>query len=232
MRSLIVVPAYNEAGNVGRLVRAVRSCGLDQDCLVVDDGSSDATAAEAKEAGALLVRHPVNLGVGAAEQTGYLFAEERGYEAVVRLDADGQHPPAAVAALLAELESGRADVVVGSRFLEAGGFRSSLPRRLGIRYLCWIIERLCGLKVTDPTSGMRAVNRRALSLLARAQPEDYPEPESLLWLHRNGFRIREVAVRMAERARGSSSIGSLGSVYYLLKVTLALVMATLRRVRR
>ncbi len=228
MRLLIIVPAYNEAGNLGRLLRAIRGCGLQQDILVVDDGSRDQTAEEAAGEGVLLVKHPVNLGVGAAEQTGYLFALEHGYDAVLRLDADGQHPPAAVPLLLAELERGEADVVIGSRFLEVEGFRPSWPRRFGIRYLSWLIAAISGLRITDPTSGMRVVNQKALSLLAQVHPEDYPEPESLLWLQRCGCRVREVGVRMAERAGGSSSIDASASFYYLAKVSVALLIGALR----
>jgi glycosyltransferase involved in cell wall biosynthesis len=226
MRTLALIPAYNEASRIAPVIEALRT--LRMDVVVVDDGSSDDTAGVARTHGAKVLVHAANAGTGAAEQTGFLFALEHGYDAVVRLDGDGQHDPSAVASLLGELAAGRADLVVGSRFLIGTTYRSTWPRRIGIRVLGIVITLLIGSLITDPTSGFRALNRRAMQVLARRQPEDYPEPESLIAAYRAGCRVLEVPVRMYPRETGRSSIGLLGSIYYMLKVTLAIGIDLLR----
>jgi glycosyltransferase involved in cell wall biosynthesis len=174
----------------------------------------------------------VNLGIGGAVQTGYLRARERGYDAAVQLDGDGQHDPRALAALLAPIERGEADLVVGSRFLErGGGFTSTAVRRAGIRYLSWFLRARCGARVTDPTSGFRAAGRRAIELFARCYSPDYPEPEAIAFAVRSGLTVREVPVRMSAREHGESSIGRLSTLYYLVKVSLALLFLPAGAVR-
>lgn len=229
MKALVLIPAYNEAATIGQVVGALRALGLD--VVVVDDGSEDATAAQARAQGAVVLVHAANAGTGAAEQTGFLYALRRGYDAVVRVDGDGQHDPAAVTDLLGALAAGDVDLVVGSRFLlpDNGGYRSTLPRRIGIRVIGAVITLLIGSLITDPTSGLRALNRTALRVLARRQPEDYPEPESLIAAYRAGCRIREVPARMHARATGQSSIDFVNSIYYMFKVTLAIGVDLLRR---
>jgi len=224
MRVAAIVPAYNEARNLPRLADALRAHAPACDVCLVDDGSTDETAKVAASLGWTVLRLPVNLGIGGAVQAGYLWALGRGYDVAVQIDGDGQHDPACLAALLAPIEAGAADVVIGSRFLADGGFRSTLVRRAGIRYLSWFLRLRCGARVTDATSGFRAAGRRAIELFARYYPSDYPEPEAIALARRAGLRLAEVPVRMNERAHGRSSITALRTLYYLVKVSLALVL--------
>jgi len=225
MRLLAIVPALNEARSLPGVVAAIRAAAPDCDVCVVDDGSTDGTAAVARRLGVVVLRCPLNLGIGGAVQAGYLWARDRGYDAAVQIDGDGQHDPAWLPALLGPLAAGQADVVIGSRFLEAGeGWRSTRLRRAGIRYLSWFLRLRCGVRVTDPTSGFRAAGRRAIALYAARYPPDYPEPEAIPLARRAGLRIAEVQVRMAERRHGRSSIGAWRTAYYLVKVSLALLV--------
>jgi glycosyltransferase involved in cell wall biosynthesis len=230
MRVLAVVPAYNEAKALEPVIEALRRTGACDVC-VVDDASTDDTAEVARRMGARVLRSPVNLGIGGAVQTGYLWARDHGYDVAVQVDGDGQHDPSALPALLAPVLAGTADLAVGSRFLEAGGYRSTALRRSGIRYLSWFLRLRTGARVTDPTSGFRAAGPRALALFARQYPSDYPEPESIAVAVRGGLRVVEVPVRMAARAHGVSSIDALRTAYYLVKVSLALVLLPRRRAR-
>jgi glycosyltransferase involved in cell wall biosynthesis len=224
MRVAAIVPAYNEARNLPRLAEALRRHPPPCDVCVVDDGSADRTADVAAELGWTVLRLPLNLGIGGAVQAGYLWALEHGYDVAVQIDGDGQHDPAYLDALLAPIREGRADLVVGSRFLAGGGFRSTRLRRAGIRYLCGFLRLRCGARVTDPTSGFRAAGRRAIERFARYYPSDYPEPEAIAIASRAGLRIEEVPVRMLERPHGRSSITAARTLYYLVKVSLALVL--------
>jgi glycosyltransferase involved in cell wall biosynthesis len=198
------------------------------DACVVDDGSSDRTAAVAASLGLTVLRSPVNLGIGGAVQTGFLWARDRGYDVAIQVDADGQHDPAEIETLLEPLRRGDASIVVGSRFLSEAGFRSTALRRVGIKYLSWFLRLRCGARVTDPTSGFRAANRAAIELFARSYPSDYPEPESIAVAVRHGLAVSEVPVRMAPRIHGESSITAWRTLYYLVKVSLALVLLPAR----
>jgi hypothetical protein len=224
MRVAAIVPAFNEARNLPRLAERFRAGAPACDVCVIDDGSTDDTARIAASLGWKVLRLAVNLGIGGAVQAGYLWAWENGYDVAVQIDGDGQHDPADLEALLAPLASGSADVVVGSRFLSDGGFRSTAVRRAGIGYLSWFLRLRCGARVTDPTSGFRAANRDAIGLYARFYPSDYPEPEAIALARRAGLRIAEVPVRMHERTHGRSSITAVRTLYYLVKVSLALVL--------
>ncbi|HET9595932.1 MAG TPA: glycosyltransferase family 2 protein [Anaeromyxobacteraceae bacterium] len=225
MRTLVIVPAFNEAANLPRVLAALAEHAPACDVCVVDDGSSDATSDVAARLGARVLRCPVNLGIGGAVQTGYLWARDHGYDAAVQIDGDGQHDPAFIADALAPIAEGRADVVIGSRFLGGGdGFRSTRLRRAGITYLAWFLRARCGARVTDPTSGFRAAGRRAIEQFAVAYPSDYPEPEAIALATRRGLKLEEIPVRMAPRAHGRSSITAWRTVYYLVKVSLALVL--------
>lgn len=228
MRILAIIPAFNEARNLPGVLEAVRRAGPDVTPCVVDDGSTDETAAIARGLGATVLRLPVNLGIGGAVQAGYLFARDHGHDVAVQIDGDGQHDPAFLGALLAPIREGRADVVVGSRFLDGEGFQSTLVRRAGIRYLSRFLRIRCGARVTDPTSGFRAANRAAIELFARSYPSDYPEPEAIAFACRAGLRVAEVPVRMSERTHGSSSITLARTLYYLVKVSLALILLPIR----
>lgn len=224
MRVAAIVPAYNEARSLPRLAEALRAHVPYCDVCVVDDGSTDETPRVAASLGWTVLRLPVNLGIGGAVQAGYLWAQEHGYDVAVQIDGDGQHDPAFLPALLAPIEGNAADLAVGSRFVSDGGYRSTLVRRAGIRYLSWFLRLRCGVRVADATSGFRAAGRRAIALFARYYPSDYPEPEAIALARRAGLRIAEVPVRMNERAHGRSSITALRTLYYLVKVSLALVL--------
>lgn len=224
MRVAVIVPAFNEARSLPALAAELRAHPLRPDVCVIDDGSSDGTAAVASGLGLAVVRLPFNLGIGGAVQAGYAWCAARGHDVAVQVDGDGQHDVAFLEALLEPVRGGRADLVVGSRFLAPGGFRSTAARRTGIRYLSWFLRLRCGARVTDPTSGFRAAGRRAIELFAAAYPPDYPEPEAVALAVRAGLAVAEVPVRMRERAHGASSITALRSLYYLVKVSLALLL--------
>jgi glycosyltransferase involved in cell wall biosynthesis len=228
-RSLAVVPAYNEADTVGNVVRALYQEAPDFDVVVIDDGSTDATTSRAEEAGADVLRLPFNLGIGGAVQAGFTYARERGYDYVVQVDGDGQHDPAEVATLQAAMaETPGIDMICGTRFATDTGYMAPISRRTGIHIFAFMLSRLVGQPVTDPTSGFRLYNRRAIQLFARDYPHDYPEVEAVLMLHHHRLRMREVAVRMYQRGGGVSSIRSGKSAYYMLKVLLALFVGLAR----
>lgn len=229
-RRLAIVPARDEEDAVGSVVEELRAFDPELDVVVIDDGSGDATAARAAAAGAAVVRLPFNLGIGGAVQTGFKFALEHGYETVLRLDGDGQHDPQELPSLLGPLERGEADVVVGSRFADGNGdYRPPFARRAGIRWFARLVSLLTRQKLTDTTSGFQAVNARAIRLFAADYPHDYPEVEAVVMVVRHRLRILEVPVRMRGRETGESSITALRSLYYAIKVTLALFVGIFRR---
>lgn len=229
-RTVAVVPAFQEEAAIGAVVAEIHAFDPGIDVVVVDDGSSDGTASAAAAAGAAVVRLPFNLGIGAAVQTGFRYALEHGYDRAVRLDGDGQHDPAQLAALIAPLERDEADVVTGSRFREGEeGYRPPLARRVGITWFARLVSVLSGQRVTDTTSGFQALNGRGIALFARDYPSDYPEVEATVLLLKHRLRLVEVPVQMREREHGTSSITLVRSVYYALKVTLALLVAMGRR---
>ena len=229
LRRVAVVPAYNEAGNVARVVDELRRFDPGLEVVVVDDGSADATAAAAAAAGAHVVRLPFNLGIGGCVQTGFRYAYEHGFDLAVRVDGDGQHDPAELPRIVEPVLAGEADIVVGSRFAGSEGYRSSRSRRVGIRLLGWIVSGLVRQRVTDTTSGFQALNRHAIALFAADYPHDYPEVEATVMVAKHRLRLREVAVRMREREHGRSSITALRSVYYMVKVLLAIFVGIFRR---
>jgi len=229
-RVIAVVPAYNEQGAIGAIVDEIRAFDASFDVVVIDDGSTDATATVAAEHGAAVVTLPFNLGIGGAVQTGFKYALEHGYELAVRLDGDGQHDPAELPKLLAPVERGEADIVTGSRF--AGGalaYRPPLARRIGITWFAKLVSLLTRQRVTDTTSGFQALNRKGIALFADDYPSDYPEVEATILVFKHRLRLAEVPVQMREREHGESSITFLRSVYYMFKVTLALLVAMVRK---
>jgi glycosyltransferase involved in cell wall biosynthesis len=226
---LAVVPAYNEAGTIGGVIDALREHAPGFDVVVIDDGSTDATCREGIARGARALRHPFNLGIGGAVQSGFKFALENGNDNMVQVDADGQHDPAEIGKLVEAMEEApELDVICGSRFLADLQYVGPVSRRAGIHLFAFILSRIVGQKVTDPTSGFRLYNRRAISLFARDYPHDYPEVEAVLVLHYHRLRMREVAVRMFQRGSGRSSIRSGKSVYYMIKVLLAIFVGLAR----
>jgi len=228
---LVIVPAYNEAESIGGVIADLKTLDLNPDILVVNDGSWDGTYGAAKATRqALVVNLPNNLGIGGAVQTGFKWAARNGYRIAIQFDGDGQHIAAEIPRLLKALEEQNAGMVIGSRFFEKhSGYRSTFTRRLGIRVFMAVNSLLIGQTITDNTSGFRAYSRRTIEFLARHYPVDYPEPEAVILLGKNGFSIAEVSTRMQERQAGGSSITGMRSLYYMVKVLLAVLMTALRK---
>ena len=228
-----IVPAWNEAGAIARVVHEIVDAVQDIEVVVVDDASEDETASIAEAEGATVLRLPFNVGIGGAVQTGFRYALEAGYERAVRLDGDGQHDASQIPRILAPLESGDADLVIGSRFVDPGGaYRPPFARRIGIRVFARLVSLLGGQKVTDTTSGFIALDRAGIELFAAEYPHDYPEVEATLVALRSGLRLAQVQVAMRERTTGTSSITFIRSLYYIVKVSLALLVASMRRYPR
>jgi glycosyltransferase involved in cell wall biosynthesis len=232
-RILVVVPAYDEEQNICGVISDVRAVVPEADVLVVDDGSSDGTAAAARQSRASVVSHPFNLGYGVALQTGFKYALRHGYEYVVQMDADGQHEAMSVADLIEEARKGDADVILGSRFLGPCGFKMQWARRLGSLLFRAIVSRVVGESISDPTSGFQALNREVLEFYAtEAFPVDYPDADLLITAHRAGFRIKEIPVVMYSKAAGGKSMHSgLRPLYYVFKMFLS-ILVTLMRPRK
>jgi glycosyltransferase involved in cell wall biosynthesis len=230
LRKLAIVPAYNEADMIGRVVRDIRRDAPDFDVVVVDDGSSDGTGELASAEGAALITHPFNLGIGGAVQSGYKYALREGYDVAVQVDGDGQHKTSFLPDLLDALGTGDvADMVYGSRFRGDPGYKVPLGRRAGNLIFSVVLTTITRQRITDPTSGFRMTNRRGIELFARDYPHDYPEVEAILMLHAHHLRIHEVPVRMNARGFGRSSIDYPRSAYYMAKVLLALFIGLFRR---
>jgi glycosyltransferase involved in cell wall biosynthesis len=230
LRRVAIVPALNEEGSIGRVIDELRAFDPGLEIVVIDDASSDRTREVASARGAHVLRLPFNLGIGGAVQTGFRFAWENDFDLAVRVDGDGQHDPRELARVVDPVLAGEADIVVGSRFAARGdGYRSSRSRRIGIRLLAGIVSLLVRQRVTDTTSGFQAVNRLGIRLFAADYPHDYPEVEATVMLFKHRLRLREVPVAMRARETGRSSITALSSVYYMVKVTLAIFVAIFRR---
>ena len=233
MRLVAVVPAWNEEGAIGGVVDEIKRFDPTAEVVVVDDASSDGTARVAEEHGATVLRLLFNVGIGGAVQTGFRYARDEGYEVAVRLDGDGQHDASELGKLLAPIHAREADLVIGSRFVDPGGsYRPPFARRMGIRVFAWLVSLLGGQRVTDTTSGFIALDRPGIELFAVEYPHDYPEVEATLVALRSGLRLAQVQVEMRERQTGNSSITFVRSLYYIVKVTLALLVASLRRYPR
>ncbi len=229
-RALIVMPAFNEAATIREVLSSIREANGPFDVIVVDDGSTDGTAVSARDAGARVLRLPFNLGIGGAVQAGFKYALDNGYEQLIQVDADGQHEPREVCKLLEVMrQDPQIDVVCGSRFKTDTGYVAPISRRTGIHIFAFLLSRLVGQPVTDPTSGFRLYNRRAIELFAFDYPSDYPEVEAVLMLHHHQLRMVETSVQMYQRGGGDSSIGSGKSAYYMVKVLLALLVGLARK---
>ncbi|MGX4588179.1 glycosyltransferase family 2 protein [Paenibacillus chitinolyticus] len=221
---LIIVPAYNEAGQIVQVINNIRTHVPHADIVVVNDGSKDDTLERARQTGVAVLNLPYNLGIGGAVQTGYRYALSGGYDMAVQIDGDGQHDPAELYKLMQALSQSGADMAVGSRFLNKQGYQSTRTRLIGIRFLSILVSWLTGRKATDTTSGFRLCGRRAIALFADHYPTDYPEVEAIILLHKHGLRFVECPVSMHPRLCGHSSITALKSVYYMIKVTLAILL--------
>jgi len=226
-RVLVIIPAYNESATIGDVVTQLHRALPDADVLVIDDGSKDETARLVPRT-ARVVRLPMNLGIGGAMQTGYRFAHANGYDLAIQCDADGQHPPEHIQALIDFAAETRADMVIGSRFIEPGMYQQQPVRMAAIRWLNAVISVLGGQRVTDCTSGFRVANRRAIEAFADWYPDDYPEPEVLLRLLRSGYTVRETPVLMRQRQGGVSSIPFQRGLFYVVKVTSSLLLTLVR----
>ncbi|MFQ5328514.1 MAG: glycosyltransferase family 2 protein [Thermodesulfobacteriota bacterium] len=229
---LIIIPAYNEAESIGHVITAIRGESIGADVVVINDGSTDDTAAIVKKMGTTVISHPCNMGIGATMQTGYRFAADRGYRIAVQVDADGQHSPEEIVELVEPLKRERADIVIGSRFIGKGAYKAPVPRRLGMLIFSAIISAIVGKKLTDTTSGFRAVNDKVINFYVGHYPEDYPEVEVLILLHKAGFRITELPVVMNVRMGGTSSITPIRAGYYMVKVLLAVFIDLMKHVER
>jgi glycosyltransferase involved in cell wall biosynthesis len=219
---LVIIPAFNEEGSVGKVVEEVKTHLPQIDALVVNDGSTDLTSEIAKAKGAIVLDLPFNLGIGGAMQAGYKYAYEKDYDIAIQVDGDGQHDPTEIPKLLRALEEAKVDVVMGSRFIGDSDYKASMMRRVGILVLSKAVSMIVGEKLTDPTSGFRAANRRAIQLFSVNYPQDYPEPEAMVLLHQCRLKMKEIPVKINQRYSGESSITKLRSIYYMVKVLLAI----------
>lgn len=228
MKKLIIIPAYNEEANIEKTVESILRDSSGFDYVIINDCSRDNTRKICEEKGYNIVNLPINLGIGGAVQTGYKYAVRNGYDMAVQVDGDGQHDPKFLEEMATYLEEHDVDMVVGSRFIEKQGFQSSGLRRVGIRFFTFLIKILTGKKITDPTSGLRMVGRNVLQIFAQEYPKDYPEPETVVGILRRGMKVEEIPVIMHEREGGVSSISMKKSVYYMIKVSLAIIIERIR----
>jgi len=219
---LAIVPAFNEEKAISGVIKEIKELSIPIDVVVIDDGSTDRTSDAARDSGAEVITLPFNLGIGGAVQTGFKYAVKFDYEIAVQVDGDGQHIASEIKELFDALENSGADVAIGSRFLKDRGFKSSKARQVGIGMFKFVNSLVIGQKITDNTSGFRAYNKRAIAFLSENYPTDYPEPESVIILKKNGFKLVEVPVDMREREHGKSSISSFKAAYYMIKVFLAI----------
>lgn len=229
---LIIIPAFNEGENILNTVNEIKTKAPDFDYIVINDCSKDETLNILKSYNLNYINLPVNLGIGGAVQTGYKYAMENDYEIAVQVDGDGQHDPKFLSLLSKVMIEEKADMVIGSRFIENKGFQSTFMRRVGISYFTNLIKILTGYKITDPTSGFRMANKEVIELFANDYPRDYPEPESVVSLLKRHLKVIEVPVEMKERQGGVSSIKMWNSVYYMVKVTIAILVECTRKNRR
>ena len=237
-RKLVIVPAFNEGKRISRVLKKIQEVDEEIDIVVIDDGSTDDTGLKSRLAGARVIRLSSNMGYGVAIQTGYKYALSKGYEYVVQLDSDGQHDPTYIPQMLGATMSGDADVVIGSRFLgentvletAEAGYEVGVARRLGIRLFAFVTSKLIGLKISDPTSGYRALNKRILAFLMNDFfPYDYPDADVIVLAHRAGFKIKEIPMIMHDRTTGTSMHSGLKPVYYIFKMFLSMLMTLLRK---
>ena len=229
MKKIIIIPAYNESANIVKTINAIRRSAEDFDYVIINDCSTDETRDICEANQFNIINLPINLGIGGAVQTGYRYAYEEGYDIAVQVDGDGQHDPMFLSRMAEYIEINGSDMIIGSRFINKEGFQSSGTRRIGIKYFTILIQILTGNKITDPTSGLRMVNRSVMKMFAYDYPKDYPEPESVVTVLRKGKKVDEIPVIMKAREGGVSSISPRKSVYYMLKVSLAILIECIRK---
>ena len=228
MKKIIIIPAYNEEESIYNTVKELIEKSPEFDYVVINDCSTDRTREICEQEGFNVINLPINLGIGGAVQTGYRYAYIKDYDCAVQVDGDGQHDVTYLKQMADYLQKEKVDMVIGSRFIEKEGFQSSFLRRVGIRFFTVLIKLLTGVKITDPTSGLRMIGKNTLELFAKDYPKDYPEPETTVAALRRGLRVAEIPVIMRERSGGQSSISFKKSVYYMIKVPLAIIAECLR----
>ena len=229
MRKLIIIPAYNESENIEKTVQMIKKDAPSFDYIIINDCSTDNTKEICQSRGFNVISLPINLGIGGAVQTGFKYALLHGYDLAVQVDGDGQHDPSFLEEMAETLESEGCDMVIGSRFINKEGYQSSGLRRVGIKYFSLLIRIITGTRITDPTSGLRMINREIIKMFAEDYPKDYPEPEVIVVVLRQKKSIVEIPVVMMAREGGVSSISMKKSVYYMIKVTLAMIIERIRR---
>lgn len=227
-KKLVIIPAYNEEGNIVKTVTDVQKHAPSFDYIIVNDCSTDNTLQICKEHGYQVLNLPCNMGIGGGVQTGYLYAARNGYDFAVQFDGDGQHNGAYLEAMAEKMEAEGLDMLIGSRYIQKEGFQSSGARRMGIKYFTGLIKLVTGTKITDPTSGMRMVSSEVIQMFAEDYPKDYPEPESVVTLLKKGKKVKELPVTMNAREEGVSSISPVKAVYYMVKVSIAILIAAVR----
>ena len=232
MKKLIIIPAYNESANIENTVKDIVNNAPDFDYVIINDCSTDNTLEICERNGFNVVNLPLNLGIGGAVQTGYRYAYNNSYDIAVQVDGDGQHDPAFLEKMAETMLAENADMLIGSRFIEKEGFQTSRARRMGITYFSWLIKLFTRKKITDPTSGLRMINSDIIKIFAESYPRDYPEPESVVHVIRLGKNVREIPVIMRERQGGKSSIRFFSSIYYMIKVTVAILTELMRKIDR
>ena len=229
MKKLVIIPAFNEEGNLEKTIKDIKDNAPDFDYVIINDCSTDKTLEMCRRHGFSYLNLPVNLGIGGAVQTGYRYAYYHGYDIAVQFDGDGQHSASHLEDRVTTLIDTESDMVIGSRFIEKEGFQSSGLRRIGIKYFTGLIKILTGKTITDPTSGMRMVNKKLLEKFTDEYPKDYPEPESVVTILSEKYKVTEIPVVMNEREEGVSSISLKNSVYYMIKVSFAILIARMKK---
>lgn len=229
MKKLVIIPAYNEEGGIVKTVTDVMENAKDFDYVVINDCSKDNTLEICHEHNFNVVNLSVNMGIGGGVQTGYMYAYRNGYDIAVQFDGDGQHNASYLDSMSKKLVEENLDMVIGSRYIEKEGFQSSGMRRMGIKYFTGLIKLLTGKKITDPTSGMRMINRKIMKQFSEEYPKDYPEPESIVTILKEGAKVEEIPVKMNAREEGVSSISPSKSIYYMVKVSIAVLIAAIRK---
>lgn len=229
MKKLVIIPAFNEEGNLSKTIEDIQKNAPDFDYVIINDCSTDGTLEMCRRENYSYLNLPVNLGIGGAVQTGYRYAYYHGYDLAVQFDGDGQHSAKYLKDMVQLMEDTQSDMVIGSRFIEKEGFQSSTLRRMGIRYFTVLIKILTRKTITDPTSGMRMINRNLLKKFTDDYPKDYPEPESVVTVLSEKYKVTEMPVVMNEREEGVSSISMSKSIYYMIKVTCAILIARMKK---
>ena len=229
MKKLVIIPAFNEEGNLEKTIKDIKDNAPDFDYVIINDCSTDKTLEMCRRHGFSYLNLPVNLGIGGAVQTGYRYAYYHGYDIAVQFDGDGPHSASHLEDMVTTLIDTESDMVIGSRFIEKEGFQSSGLRRIGIKYFTGLIKILTGKTITDPTSGMRMVNKKLLEKFTDEYPKDYPEPESVVTILSEKYKVTEIPVVMNEREEGVSSISLKNSVYYMIKVSFAILIARMKK---